>query len=119
MKYWTEHQARANQTAEADQLNAEMRASQSAITSRTSGFLASSGKLSIASTRVFTSSRTSCTSKSRSTFECRQLLLQRFQFGTPGFVFLPADQVHAFECSGQYRAKLVLQFLFRLADTRR
>jgi len=32
MKYWTEHQARANQTAEADQLNAEMRASQSAIT---------------------------------------------------------------------------------------
>ena len=47
MKYWTEHQARANQTAEADQLNAEMRASQSAITSRTSGFLASSGKLSM------------------------------------------------------------------------
>mgnify|MGYP003109369167 CR=1 len=32
MKYWTEHQARSGQTAEADQLNAEMRASQSAIT---------------------------------------------------------------------------------------
>ena len=32
MKYWTKHQARANQTAESDQLNAELRASQSAIT---------------------------------------------------------------------------------------
>jgi len=32
MKYWTEHQARTSQTTEADQLNAEMRASQSAIT---------------------------------------------------------------------------------------
>jgi hypothetical protein len=32
MKYWTQHQARTSQTTEADQLNAEMRASQSAIT---------------------------------------------------------------------------------------
>jgi len=32
MKYWTKHQARAAQTTEADQLNAELRASQSAIT---------------------------------------------------------------------------------------
>lgn len=32
MKYWTEHQARTSQTAEADQLNAELRVSQSAIT---------------------------------------------------------------------------------------
>ena len=32
MKYWTNHQARTNQTTEADQLNAELRSSQSAIT---------------------------------------------------------------------------------------
>ncbi len=32
MKYWTQHQARPLQTTEADQLNAEMQASQSAIT---------------------------------------------------------------------------------------
>lgn len=32
MKYWTQHQARPSQTTEADQLNAELRSSQSAIT---------------------------------------------------------------------------------------
>lgn len=32
MKFWTEHQARASQTAEGDQLNTELRGSQSAIT---------------------------------------------------------------------------------------